>query len=198
MNKPFGTNLTCAQCSKEYSRTESEIKSGQGPCWYCSFECRDVAHEREQEINQTIDDVMNNTNDIGQALLILRDKLPPEAFAEFKANWRHQPRHRDAAKVLRRLHNAFNQLRRSGYLARGGNWICCSTCGHHELGKQSTNGKWVFWHAQSHDNLIEDAQVHLQWSGDGEEICTALRETGLSVEWNGTEQRAIGVSLRLN
>jgi hypothetical protein len=155
--------------------------------------------EEMQIIDITIDDVLQATNgDMVKALPILRDKLPAEAYAKFKENFRHQPRHRDAARVLRRLRNAFNQLRGSGYLARGGRWICCPSCGHAAMSEQSTNGKWLFWHDQSHDNLIEDAQVRLNWSGDGAEICAALRATGLTVDWNGTEENSIGVSLRLN
>ena len=161
----------------------------------------------QMEIDDLIDTTLQQTGDIGKALLILRDKLSAEDFASFKASIHYRHRHidgrsfavhRDAVRLLRRLRGAFNQLRRNGYLTRSGGWICCSSCGHAELAKQSTNGKWVFWHAQSHSNLIEDAEVYLAWSGDGDEICAALRETGLTVDWNGTRQRAIGVSLRLN
>jgi hypothetical protein len=154
--------------------------------------------EEMREIDQTINEVLQTAEDIGQALLILRDKLPAEAFASFKESFRHQPRHRDAARLLRRLRSAFKQLRSRGYLARSGRWICCTNCGHAELAKQSTNGKWVFWHDQSHDNLNEHARVYLAWNGDGDEICAALRETGLTVEWNGKEQMAIGVRLMLH
>lgn len=60
-----------------------------------------------RETDETIDAVLQSTKgDIGQALLILRDKLSEEDFAKFKASFRHQPRHRDAARLLRRLHKA--------------------------------------------------------------------------------------------
>jgi hypothetical protein len=149
-----------------------------------------------RELDDTINDVLAKTQDIGKALLILRDKLSPDDFANFQASLRHPPAHRDAAKVMWRLRSAFKQLRAQGYITRWGRWICCPSCGHAAMGRLSVD-KYVFWHDQSHDNLIQDAGVWLNWSGDGAEIVAACEAAGLKVEWEGTEQKSIGVRMPL-
>jgi hypothetical protein len=148
------------------------------------------------EIDELINDVLSETGDLGKALLILRDKLSPQDFADFKESLRHRPAHRDAPKLMWRLRSAFKQLRVQSYATRHGNRICCPSCGHGEMRKQGT-AKYVFWHAQSHDNLIADADVWLNWSGSGNEIVAACEAAGLLVEWEGTRDRSIHVSMPL-
>jgi hypothetical protein len=105
----------------------------------------------------------------------------------------HVSKHPNAKPLRACLRQAFKNLRRKGYFAKGGRWICCSTCGHHEAGLHAD--RWVFWHDQDHDDLLETGKVYLAWNGDGNEIKAACEAVGLEVKWNGTEEERIRVSL---
>lgn len=81
------------------------------------------------------------------------------------------------------LTRAFQGLRDLGYFARQ-NFKCCQGCGWAAAPKDRRD-KAVFYHAQDNEDRIEGKPVFLSWSGDGNEIVTALRAHGLTVEWDG-------------
>jgi hypothetical protein len=91
------------------------------------------------------------------------------------------------------LRKAFASLRRKGYFAKGGRWICCTPCAHSAASKHAN--QWVFWHDQDHDELLAKGEVYLGWHGDGNEIARVCEAEGLNVKWDGSEQTRLCVSL---
>ncbi len=90
------------------------------------------------------------------------------------------------------IRTAFKSLRGRGYFCRM-NFTCCMTCAWYEV-PEGREGKVVFYHRQDAQHLAEDGCCMLGWSGDGQEICDALREAGLKVEWNGSADTRIQVA----
>lgn len=88
---------------------------------------------------------------------------------------------------------AYRQLRQRGYYCRSNFW-CCSTCALAAIPVGRGN-KFVFYHAQDAADLRRERGCHLAWAGDGNEIATALRAAGLTVEWDGTPEHRIYISL---
>jgi hypothetical protein len=88
-----------------------------------------------------------------------------------------------------KLNSAFRQLRKAGYFAKQNFW-CCQTCAWSDVPDEYEN-KAVFYHRQDTPNIKEFGHVHLAWAGDGEEICNILRENGLKVIWDGSENKRI-------
>lgn len=91
-----------------------------------------------------------------------------------------------------KLRSAFEYLRGSGYFAEE-NWTCCQSCGLAELPEGTT--KFVFYHQQDADGLIERDGLYLAWGGDAEEIMHALICHRLRVSWDGSPGSRIWVSL---
>lgn len=96
---------------------------------------------------------------------------------------------------------AFRALRKKGYLARQ-NFMCCGGCAGSALGDRweqkhgkDVPAKGVYYHRQDNERIPDTCETYLGWGGDGEEICAALREQGLRVEWDGTEMQRILVGL---
>ena len=98
------------------------------------------------------------------------------------------------AAVQTAVSAAFRDLESLGYFARG-DWTCCNTCGVAAVPEHYAD-RFVFYHAQSADDLRERGEVWLNWAGDAELIIRALRRQGLTVEWNGNPNRKIHVSGR--
>ena len=91
--------------------------------------------------------------------------------------------------MKKNLNAAFRQLRKAGYFAMQDFW-CCSTCGWASVPEEKQD-RAVFYHRQDTPDIKEFGNVHLAWSGDGEEICNILRENGLTVKWDGSANKRI-------
>lgn len=111
-----------------------------------------------------------------------------------------------------RLDRAFAALEQRGIVCRQ-NFTCCGTCGHAEIGDEMESVRedgtlvrgYAFYHMQDTERAVEGAGVYLAYGATeegtpaavriGHEICDALRAEGLEVDWDGTLERRIGVSL---
>ncbi|WP_030916618.1 DUF6891 domain-containing protein [Streptosporangium amethystogenes] len=103
-----------------------------------------------------------------------------------------------------RLSRAFTALEAAGITARE-NFTCCRTCGQAEIGAAGSPDArgHVYFHSQCTDSAAAGHGLALLYGGFdgssdttasiGREIVAALRETGLSVEWNGDPRQAITV-----
>ena len=93
--------------------------------------------------------------------------------------------------VTAQLKNAFNRLRRRGYFARQ-NFSCCQSCGCASI-PEKHESKYVFYHQQDDEALLQRGECYLSWAGDGDEIVKILREAGLTVEWDNDPNLRIKV-----
>ena len=100
--------------------------------------------------------------------------------------------HKDANKIARRIDDAFAALRAQGFFAKA-HHTCCQSCGLAEI-PECRYDEYVFYHMQDADYLKEDGICYLAWGGRGQTICTALREAGLEIDWNGSEHTRIKVT----
>ncbi len=105
-----------------------------------------------------------------------------------------------------RLRAAFDELDASGVVARM-NFACCQTCGHSEIGDQSTGASrgYTFFHQQDAERLGPDGgDLYLAFGAFGPdqalagseervaaEVVDTLTRHGLGVEWDGTNQQRI-------
>lgn len=98
------------------------------------------------------------------------------------------------------LNKAFRELRKLGYIAE------------QDLGSTQTSGwsyaekkakekgygddyKAVFYHGQDADDLKETRTCHLAWSGDGQEIVKVLEANDIYVEWDGSDNKRIKITI---
>jgi hypothetical protein len=88
----------------------------------------------------------------------------------------------------------FAKLNKQGIFAAQ-NWMCCCTCGRYAIKTEMGLGDdatYVYYHDQREAELRdleergEPCEVRLDWNGDGEQICKILRESGLGVDWDGS------------
>jgi len=107
----------------------------------------------------------------------------------------------DSAKITK----AFNTLRKKGWFARKNFW-CCSSCGCANVPSKYKD-KFVFYHNQDAAALkevwgkkqygdISEGGMYMTHGkgGDGKEICDALVQVGLNVEWDETNDTRILVT----
>ncbi len=132
-----------------------------------------------------------------------------KAFAEQLDVQRQWP----AVTDCDRLDRAFADLNRSGIVARQ-NFACCNNCGHAEIGDEIEAAEksgtkaigYTFFHFQSTEGAVVYGDLYLAYSdlaGDqtagvriGRAIVETLERHGLTVEWNGSFERAILVKLK--
>jgi hypothetical protein len=88
-----------------------------------------------------------------------------------------------------KLSKAFKTLRKAGYFARQNFW-CCQTCGWSDVPDEKAE-KAVFYHAQDNDEKKLGHPFHISWAGNGNEICKIFRDCGITVEWDGSENKRI-------
>ena len=100
--------------------------------------------------------------------------------------------HKDAKKIARRIDEAFAALRDEGFFAKA-HHTCCQSCGTAEI-PEGKEDAYVFYHMQDAEHLKDAGVCYLAWGGCGQTICTALREAGLEVDWNGSEHTRIKVT----
>jgi excinuclease UvrABC ATPase subunit len=124
--------------------------------------------------------------------------------------WRSK-RKADPKKVhstLKRLKEAFKDLRKENKLLARMNFRCCSTCAGYELATSAENlyerGKkvngCVFWHHQDHQTFVKHGELRLQYGPletkkfgtigldtkeVGKIVCEKLERYGIKYEWNG-------------
>ena len=91
-----------------------------------------------------------------------------------------------------KLTTAFRRLRKLGYFAKQ-NWKCCQGCGCAAIPKDRSE-KYVFYHSQDKEQLVEYGACYLSWDGDANEIVNVLELAGLIVEWEGTDNTRILVT----
>ncbi|MFF9347550.1 DUF6891 domain-containing protein [Streptomyces sp. NPDC014734] len=104
-----------------------------------------------------------------------------------------------------RLERAFATLDERGITARE-HFSCCRSCGLgeiHEAGREDARG-FVFFHTQCTQGAAAGHGLSLYYGGFdesaetttavGHEVTAALREAGLTVEWDGSPDRAIELS----
>jgi DNA-binding NarL/FixJ family response regulator len=108
--------------------------------------------------------------------------------------------HKDAKKIARRIDDAFAALRAQGFFAKA-HHTCCQSCGLAEI-PEGRYDEYVFYHMQDAEYLKQDGVCYLAWGFSGPTletkrkarlICTALREAGLEVDWDGSEHTRIKV-----
>jgi hypothetical protein len=87
---------------------------------------------------------------------------------------------------------AFGELRGLGYFARQ-RFLCCQTCAWDAIPEEKAD-KAVFYHEQDYQNLRNGNTFYLGWSGNGNEIVRVLTKWGLVVEWNGEDNKRIGIN----
>ncbi|GAA3443657.1 DUF6891 domain-containing protein [Planomonospora venezuelensis] len=132
----------------------------------------------------------------GQARLLV-DRMWLDRVEE-QASWRGET-------DPERLGRAFAALEASGITARE-DFTCCRTCGQAEIGAAGSPDArgYVYFHSQCTDSAAAGHGLALLYGGFdgspdttasiGREVVAALRETGLSVEWNGDPARSIAVT----
>lgn len=90
-----------------------------------------------------------------------------------------------------KVSNCFKELRRCGVKCRK-NFSCCGSCGHSEM-SDGYDGSYVFYHAQSADNLrAGDDSVYLAHSIAGDKVVKVreiVRRYGS--DWDGHEDSTI-------
>jgi hypothetical protein len=93
----------------------------------------------------------------------------------------------------------FKELRSFGFKARQ-NVACCQTCAWAEMDSRysiTEEDNVVFYHNQDfesfdkHGNLI--SPIYLAWQGDGDKIKQVAESKGYLVDWDGTENKRIGI-----
>lgn len=101
-------------------------------------------------------------------------------------------------KKLKPVYDAFEDLMENHGFDAEGNFMCCQSCGIAAMGRLNS-GRYVFWHAQDHDALMEGgAKLYLAYgvtAKDGRAVVKALKAQGLAVEWNGKVTQRIVVTV---
>ena len=108
--------------------------------------------------------------------------------------------YRTYAEVSRLVQKAYAKLRKLGYVCKS-NFSCCTSCASYAISQMPTfKHKTVYWHRQNTDGFkkcsparMDNNWLHLGWEGFGTEIAAAMREVGLEVDWDGTEEKKIAV-----
>lgn len=100
--------------------------------------------------------------------------------------------HRHASGVRKRISAAYRALRKAGYVCKH-SWKCCLGCGNAAMPEGTT--KAVFYHRQDAANLRKTGHVYLAWTGRGTVVADAMRDAGLTVQWDNSIQTRIRVSL---
>jgi len=111
-----------------------------------------------------------------------------------------------------KLDAAFHALEDEGVVARH-HFTCCGTCGVAEIGDEIADTAYrgvdvtgyVFYHMQDTEHAVDGCGLYLNYGGVdddaeqsiaiGHRVATAVRASGLDVDWDGSLSKRIGVSL---
>jgi len=105
--------------------------------------------------------------------------------------------------TLEQVDAAFAQLREGGFIAEP-NFLCCQSCGMAAIDREcgaNTKGV-VFYHKQDYDYFKGTGKLMLSYDGHrgtsqlqaGLLIYQAMREAGLTVDWDGSPKHRIEVA----
>jgi hypothetical protein len=173
------------------------------------YAARDVSggFRNEAEIVQGVVDILSDDFDarIVEPLAAEETRRLLEAHRAAEATW---PELTDCD----RLDRAFAELESRGIVCRQ-DFSCCGACGsgeiREEMEKVSEAGSLVrgyaFYHMQDTESAVEGCGLYLNYGATeegelaairiGHEICDALRNEGLTPNWDGDLQMRIGVKL---
>lgn len=102
-----------------------------------------------------------------------------------------------------KLTKAFKELRKLGFFARQNFW-CCMTCGCE--GVPDDAEKYVFYHNQDKEHLLDSGACHLCWGGGnkertdkeyeviGNQIIQTLNKHGIPTVWDGSRDTRIMIT----
>lgn len=164
-------------------------------------------YETPQQILESVMDYMSDDLDARtidlQAGPMLERALA--AHAEAEKTW-------PAVTDYDRLSTAFAALDHRGVVARE-NFSCCGTCGSTEIWDEmdaarnsgTTITGYVFFHMQDTESAVDGDGLYMNYGAveDGEEaalgiaatIVTEFERSGLTVDWDGSWGKRIGVAL---
>lgn len=91
------------------------------------------------------------------------------------------------------LNKAFTELRREGYFAKQNFW-CCQTCAWADVPDKKSE-KVVFYHRQDTATLRALGTCYLAWAGDGKQITEILKKHEIAVEWDGSKDSRIKITI---
>ena len=134
-------------------------------------------------------------------------RLAAQVLAELRSEQASWP----AVTDCDRLDAAFAALESRGIVARQ-NFTCCQSCGHGEIYDEVEGARgagravrgYAFYHQQDTESAIHYGELYLAYGSTdeslstadvGERVADALREQGLSVDWDGSDRSRIRVSL---
>jgi len=137
---------------------------------------------------------------------------------------RRRPKYQDDVRVeqnRKQLVEAFEDLRKMGFIARA-NYLCCQSCAGYAIAdKVSQMSKekaakvkgCVYWHGQDEDDILERGGLYLAYGridttahGEvglsteevGKAVVELLGKYGLKAEWNGDGNDRIWVDLAIS
>lgn len=171
----------------------------------------DIREELEERVRElvhggygTVADITESAEDylvcdgVHPVTLAQARQLVERVWLERVEEQRHWPEVTDPD----RLERAFAVLDRRGITARE-NFACCRSCGTGEIrgeGREDARG-FVFFHVQGTDGVVAGHRLMLYYGGFdksaettaavGREVAAVLGEAGLTVEWDGSPDRAI-------
>ena len=177
-----------------YAGVDLEVRDAIRHYVACGFEDAQNVFERITEMYDAVDEAEI-------------DALVDAAFAARDAEAAAWPEITDCD----RLDRAFAALEGAGVIARH-NFACCNGCGHYEIPdevaaareERRTVDGYVFYHMQDTDRVVEGGELHLRYGGTinvgdetiGARIVIALRDAGLTPEWDGDPTKTIQLAIR--
>lgn len=96
------------------------------------------------------------------------------------------------------FNDMFKEFRKEGFIARQ-DYLCCNSCATSALEADynvDENSSYVFYHGQDADafeNKMLTRTLYLGWQGNGKKLVEIIKAHGFQVDWDGTEERKIGV-----
>ncbi|TXS42625.1 DUF6891 domain-containing protein [Streptomyces sp. OR43] len=171
----------------------------------------DIREELEERVRELVHGGYGTVADIAESAedFLVCDGVRPVTLAQARQlvervwlerveEQRHWPEVTDPD----RLERAFAVLDGRGITARE-NFACCRSCGTGEIrgeGREDARG-FVFFHVQGTDGAVTGRRLMLYYGGFdesaetttavGREVAAVLGEAGLTVEWDGSPDRAI-------
>lgn len=198
--KPESTTRKDSLAPAERERAITEIDDYAG---------RDIAggFRTEAEIVESVAEVLADefeSVDLGP-LVAERTRILMERRREEEATW-------PAVTDCDRLDRAFAELESRGVVCRQ-DFSCCGNCGSGEIRTEMEEvrkkGDFVrgysFYHMQDTESAVEGGSLYLAYGAAdegesaalriGHEICDAIRAQGLNVDWDGSWEKRILVTL---